>query len=248
MKIFLLPIMLCLLVRPTAHAQRTVSINANFNSGVGEQRGKYDNMYGLGTTFEFPFKNLSAVHFTTAFDAGINGIKSMPVQLDFNGSSTKTDVNYTNYAFRLTPGLKYLVRENRKWSPYTALSVGLMSYYTEMSIRDPQDPRGCSPLQRKTVSFSLLVMGMAETGIRIKTKKKSEGSISSIEIGGGYLLGSRAKYLQLSEQHTSESDEEEFMIKFKQNSTGIIHEHMMGTMHRTTTHQLMFHVSVAFAL
>lgn len=233
-----------------AAAQQTITIEANMLTGVGVQKGRLDNAWGMGGTFEMPFKTVRALKFTAGLGFGINGFKTMPVELSFNGSSTKTDVNYTSYLFQLAPGLKYVFREGKKWSPYCGLSAGLLSYYTDMSVEDPNDPLGCSPIDTKPVSYSMVLMCAAETGIRIKMRQRRSGSLSYIEAGVGYIAGSRGRYLQFSKEMNMDSEnmDDAYMIKFKQNSTGIVHEHGIGAMHKTAASQLAVHIGLVFPI
>jgi hypothetical protein len=216
------------------------------NSGVGVQKNKLKNIYGIGGIVETPLKKLRPFLFTKGLDVGINGLKNMPYELKYNGTVTNTNVQYTSYVVQLSSGLKYLLRQNKKWTPYAALTAGALSYYTEMSIEDSRDPYGCSPIETKPVSFSMIVAGTAETGIRIKTKEKNQGSVSFIEAGVGYVAGTKGKYLRLDNKHTHNPGEGNYQIQFKQNSTGQMHEHSIGTSYRTTTSQLQYHISFAF--
>src|SRR4051812_33736697 len=133
MKKYLLPTIVFAVLSLSVYAQPTIALKVNMNTGAGPQRGKFDNAFGLGTQVDFPFKYISALKFTAGFNAGINGFKKIRYTLDFNGSNTDVDVNYTNYLFQLSPGLKYVFREGKAWSPYAAINAGLMSYYTDMA-------------------------------------------------------------------------------------------------------------------
>lgn len=245
MKLFLL-----LVITATsffASAQSMLVAKANMNSAVGIQQGKLRNAYGFGGAVEVPLKKIKPLKFTTGFDFGINGMKKMPYELDFNGAITETNVHYTSYVWQLSSGLKYIFRDNKKWTPYAAVSAGALSYYTDMAIEDPHDSDGCSPMETKPVLFSMILSGTAETGIRIQPRQRGRGSIAYIEAGAGYVAGTRGKYLRL-ENNKHDHDEDSYLAKFKYNPTGEVHEHSLGMLYKTTTSMLAFHAALVFRL
>lgn len=231
-----------------ALSQSTLSLKANMINGTGIQEDKLKTAYGIGAQFEAPFKKVNPLKFTVGFDFGINGMKKVPYELQFRNSVTNTNVHYTSYLMQLSSGVKYLLRDNKKWSPYAALSGGLLSYYTEMSIEDPHDRDGCSPLETKPVLFSMVLASKAETGVRIKTKKRCRGSVSYFEAGVGYVAGTRGRYLNLSNDHHNHDEESEYMIKFRHNTTAEEHNHSLGKVYRTAASQLALHAALVFRL
>jgi len=220
-----------------------LSVKANMQTGTGVQKGKLRNVYGFGATFESRLKALYPLKFTVGLDFGINGLKNQPYDLDFNGYITSTSVQYTSYVILLSAGLKYILWEEKALSPYAGVSVGGLNYYTSMSVEDQDDPDGCSPMETKPVSYSLVFAGKAEAGLRYKIKNGDRNGASFIEAGAGYLAGTKGKYLRLEKKPGHNHSDDDYMMKFTQNSTGQVHDHPLGSLYRTATSQLVFRVA-----
>jgi hypothetical protein len=227
---------------------RSVSVKAIMQTASGVQKGKLRNVYGIGGAFESRLKKISPLRFTAALDLGINGIKNQPYDLDFNGYVTSTRVHYTSYVVRASAGLKYIFREEKLLSPYAAVSAGGLNYYTSMSIEDPDDPDGCSPMETKPVSYSLVFAGTAEAGLRYKIRHGNSNDASFIEAGAGYLAGTKGRYLRLEKKPGHNHSEDDYMMKFTQNSTGQVHDHPLGSLYRTAASQLAFHIGYVYPL
>jgi len=226
----------------TTHAQQSnFLLTGTMATAAGVQCGKLKNAYGIGTGLEIPIMK-SNIKWTLGMGVYINGISNEPYEFYYQNNYTKTQINLTSYLFDVTSGFRYVFNEGKRVAPFVGVNGGIMKYYSEMIIEDPEDPDGCHALQTESMSSSVSYIARVESGVRITPNPST--CKSSLEIGLGYTRGTEAKYLKLTGDHyvPSEASGEDYMVQF-QSANSEIHEHSVGKIFHTPTNQLSFHLA-----
>ena len=233
-----------LLIVCQATAQEKLLMKANFITGQGAQAGKLKNAIGLGLQYQRSIKNTPFEYMVTG-ESHLNGVKTMPYELNFGNSRTNTDVKYVSTISKIMAGGAYVPLQRSLLTPFVSLQAGALWYHTTVQIEDPRDSDGCKPVQSKTVKLSVIAIGQIETGMRVYFKKKG-AERSFIQAGAAYTFGSRGSYIRLSnKEHNHAGGNGEYMAKFR-NNAGEEHEHSLGKIYRTNTNQIVY--SIGFGL
>ncbi|MBD0331640.1 MAG: hypothetical protein ICV66_03215 [Chitinophagaceae bacterium] len=240
MKTILLPLASFIFI--TSFAQKfSLTSRANMNTAVGEQVGKFKNAYGLGFGFEIPIKKIPSLKLVMNADAGINGMRSMPYEFEFQNTLTKTEINYSSDVLEITTGLRYIFNESKKLQPYTGIGVGMLRYSTNYEIEDPKNPDGCDAIESEKILADESLIGKIEAGLRYTSNWQIYLRNVSFDVGVRYINGTTAKYMRLSNIHTETGAD--YSVKFK-SSSNEVHEHAIGKMYNTPVNQLGFHIGM----
>ena len=239
----LLLLLLVCSISVIAGAQKfSLITRANMNTAAGEQVHKFKNAYGMGIGFEMAVKKTSPVKWVVNADAGINSIKSMPYEFEFNNVLTKTTIEYVSNINEVTSGLRYVFNESRKLKPYAGMSIGMLRYSTNYTIADPEEEDGCHAIESEKIQSDKSFIGKIEGGLRFASRWKvcSDRNIL-FDVGLSYKRGTAAEYMRLGNAHIEEGTD--YSVKF-QSSTNEVHEHAIGKIYKTPVNQVGFHLGL----
>lgn len=220
------------------NAQFLAGGGINFHTPLQEQSGKLKNAYGLVGTGEYYFKKTPLFAIVDA-SWSVNGIKDIDQDVTGpNGYTTTQPVNYTSSLFLLTGGFGIAPLQENNVSPYIAAKGGYLKYRTVMSLPDPNDPDGCRALDTENITKDITAVGSLGTGVKFKIKH-NHAEKYLLDFGFNYLVGGKARYLEMGEHHdTPEPTSDPYYIKFQNVQSGDVHEHHLGQIHHTKTRQL----------
>lgn len=237
-------LLIILIFSSHSFAQQQLLIRSNVITGQGVQAGKIRTAFGIGLQYQHEIKN-SPFEYIITGETHLNGSKTLPYNLDFDNSITHINVKYYNTISKVTGGVNYVPFKKRQITPFISAQAGALWYLTTVQIDDAHDIDGCRPVQSKTVQSSFIVIGQVETGLRVYLQKKGKER-SFLQAGAGFTAGSRGSYIQLmNDEHHPDQDNSSFNSKF-QNNTGVVHEHSLGRIYRTTANQIFY--SIGFGL
>ena len=218
------------------------NLRMNYIDGKGPQAGKLEGG-GIGLQYEGFKSPTTKLGFIISADFNSTGTEEKSIDLNFNGSNAKTDVNYYSSLNKFTGGGIFVPLHGSFVSPYISMQAGVMWYHTKLVIEDPDDPSACDPLETKNVKTSVTPVGNVESGLKVQIKRKGKKPIF-LQGGVGYNIGSRASYIKLGEEPNDETTQP-YTSKFKM-SDGSVHQHSIGTMYRTPSSQLVYSLGVNF--
>jgi hypothetical protein len=227
------------------------NIQYNFARPVGEQGKHITQMHGAVISFDVKLKNAP---FYVSPEIGLNiyGLKTLEQELPFdNGYVTKTNVNYNTSMNTYGVALRFQPSTGKNFQPFLAVRTGVLHYYSNMTIEDPEDPLGCRALEKKVLVKDLTWMASGGAGFRLDGKAFSgKESRIMLDFGAFYTYGGEAEYLKMSNSHDHSADpkSQDYYVKFEHIPSGDVHEHALGRIYRTATQLLEFRLGVQFKL
>lgn len=229
-----------------------LNMQYNFTRPVGEQGTHISAMHGLVLSYDFKLKN-SPFFLAPEFGVNTYGMKTMEQELPFNnGYITRTDVNYTTSVNTYAAVLRFQPATSKNFKPFLAIRGGMLHYHSNMTIEDPEDPMGCRALEKKVLMKDLTWMASGGIGFRLDGKAFSgRESKVALDFGAFYTHGGEAEYLKMSKDHDHSTPDPKTRIyyaRFQHIPSGEIHEHALGTVHRTATQLLEFRLGIQIKL
>jgi len=218
------------------------NLRLNYINGTGAQAGKLEGG-GIGFQYEGFKSPTTKLGLIISADFNSTGCEEHEIDLNYNGSNTKTDVNYYSSLNKITGGGIFAPLHGSLVSPYLSMQAGVMWYRTKLVIEDPDDPSACDPLETKNVKMSVTPVANLESGVKVQLKRKGKKPLF-LQGGVGYNVGTRASYIKLGDEPNDETTQP-YTSKFKMGD-GSVHQHSIGTMYRTRTSQLVYSVGINF--
>jgi len=115
------------------------NIRLNYIDGTGAQAGKLEGG-GLGLQYEGFKTPKSNLGFIVSADFNSTGCEEKTIDINYNGSNSKTEVNYYSSLNKITGGGIFAPLHGSSVSPYISMQAGVMWYRTKLVIEDPDDP------------------------------------------------------------------------------------------------------------
>ncbi|MCD6067226.1 MAG: hypothetical protein K0S33_2052 [Bacteroidetes bacterium] len=236
------------LLTSAANAQH-LQVNMNYNADIPlKQTMPMMSMnHGMGLFIGYRMSEKVPFAITSDLSIGSFAYKSRKEKYTFSdGSVTETYVNYSSNMSKFLFGLNYdLGRQQNLFSGYITAQAGYALMDSRISIEDPNDPDGCTPLENKNTFRYGGAIYAAGGGIRINIKqlsKKPDGDFRHfIDIGVKYMGGGTFNYVNI--KHMQESthgmtspvpsqpvreDTRDFNVQFVNVTTNDIHEHKVA--------------------
>jgi hypothetical protein len=222
---------------------------------ASSQSLKFISDYGLGLPQQQMGQNIQAIHSLHVgglyqlprqlknlsvgleLGAGIYAHKKIDQTFNFDANtSTVVPVNYNSNVFNANLQARYqLLDEKYMIVPYINAKAGLYTFYSNITIEDPNDPDGCQPLDKKNLINDNTMYWGAGAGFQINpsifSKRKKDGpvkiDISINTIRGGKLDYINTKHLK-DEQDVPQTGGKPLLVKFINVGTQDIHEHKVA--------------------
>src|SRR5688500_4079347 len=233
----------------------TLIISCLFYFSASSQQWKLTGQYSLGLPQQQMGKNIQAVHslqgglfyrlpatlknFFVGLEVGMGAYahKQVDQTFMFDNVSTVVPVNYNSNMFNANLQTRFnLLDENKSLVvPYIVAKGGLYNLYSNVVIEDPNDPDGCTALDReniindKTLYWSGGVGLQIDPGIFSKHKRRGDLKIdiSAHTIRGGSIDYINTKHL-MNAQEVPEPGGKALKARFVNASTQHIHEHSVA--------------------
>jgi hypothetical protein len=194
----------------------------------------------VGGLYQLP-RQLNKLSVGIELGAGIYAHKKIDQTFNFDANtSTVVPVIYSSNVGRVNLQTRYqLLDENRNMIvPYINAKAGLVSFYSNITIEDPDDPDGCHPLDKKNLINDRTLFWGAGAGFqinpRIFSKRKNDGrvkiDVSINTIHGGKLDYINTKHLE-DEHDMSQMGGKPLLVRFLNVSTQDIHQHKVAQVH-----------------
>jgi hypothetical protein len=190
----------------------------------------------LGALYQLPgkWKNLSV---GLEFGGGIYAYKKIDQTFNFDANtSTVVPVIYNSDVinFNLQTRYQLLDEDKNMIVPYLTAKAGLYTFYSNITIEDPDDPDGCHPLDKKNLIRDKSLYWSAGAGFLInpyifsKSKKESpvmfDLSINTIRGGGLDYINTK----DLKDEQDLQTGGKPLLAKFINVSTQDVHQHKVA--------------------
>jgi hypothetical protein len=239
-------------------AQERFTISYAFNKPILNMKDHLNQIHGLNIALEKRIKN-TGLYLGAEISANFYGIKTVEQTLPFGtGYVTTTDVNYTDMVNQYGGRIRYEFMPNAKFTPYLSGRLGLLHYFSKMTIQDPNDADGCEPLDSRLNHMAFTYAGGVGAGFVLSGSLFGKKCNDDFKIDFGVSLnrGGRATYLQSQKFHnhnstaptTPPSGTKYVTAQFRHRPSGTVHEHPLGTLHTSTFNTLQFQLGVSIPL
>jgi hypothetical protein len=222
---------------------------------ASSQQWKFTGHYSLNLPQQQMGKNIQAAHsiqaavlyslprglknFSIGAELGIGKYahKKVDQTFEFEGMTTVVPVNYNSNLFNANIQARFNLWDERKTLvvPYLVARGGLYSLYSNVVIEDPENPDGCTALDRDNIINDKAMYWSAGGGFQIDPdlfrKNKRHGrlkiDISAQTIRGGSIDYINTKHL-MDAQDVPEPGAKSVTARFINASTQHIHEHSVA--------------------
>lgn len=239
----------------------------------------FGQQWQLGSSFSFHFPNKTVMpkmstSFGIDFNLAYSPIFSSPFYIEYrpswenystqvipqtyqfdNGTQTTTNVTYTSSISRHLIGVKTMLGGDfRAIRGFITPQFGIMSYYSKITIADPNDTDQCQPLEKNTNHRYTGCtyggnLGMEIAMEKLLPRKYSSENKHKLAISVSYNRGiGHAEYVNVrymtDEVHTSMATHPSTDInaEFINLSTNSIHEHKIGELYHSPAEYLGFSI------
>ncbi len=165
---------------------------------------------------------------------GNYGTKNSMQEYTFSdGTTTNTNVHVSNDIYNLGITSKLFLRKNKNFNPYLSAKAGWSWFKTTLTIEDPDDPDGCTPLERDILhrdnTFSITGGGGANIDFKTFFTKVPAGKFF-IDLSVQMTQGGRITYMNVNADahQPTPPDSDAVMGHFLNARTQVIHEHHVG--------------------
>jgi hypothetical protein len=221
----------------------------DFSRPLGEQGQHISAAHGINFGFEGRLKKSP---FLLGAEVGMNyyGLKTIEQELPaHNGYITKTNVHYATSFNTYAVNLKLLPQTQKNVKPYGLIRTGLLQYHSNMTIDDPNDPLGCTPLEKKVLVKDMTWMASAGGGASLDWKLFNPKSSSLIQLDFAilYTMGGTADYLKMMKTTDGVDPKGKlYYVQFENVASGEIHDHALGKVYSSVTSLLTIRAGVRF--
>jgi hypothetical protein len=227
------------------------SVYYDFTRPLGEQGQNISTAHGLNFGYEHRLKQSP---FLVGGEIGLNyyGLKTVEQELPFhNGYVTKTDVHYATSFTTFAVNLKFQPETKKYVKPYGLIRAGLMNYHSNMTVDDPEDPLGCTALEKKVLVKDNTWMASAGAGTSLDWKVFNPKTSSRLQLDFAvlYTVGGTADYLKMSKPSDGVDPKGRlYYVEFEHIPTGEVHEHAIGRVYNSMTNMLTVRLGIRFLL
>lgn len=173
-----------------------------------------------------------------------------------NGSTTRTDVNYSSNVLQAGVTGKFFAFKNSPVNIYASGKAGYASFYSNIFIEDPHDPGGCKALDQKNLIKDGTFLTGYGAGLQL------DWSIFSGRLPGLHFIdfsisnnhGGKVDYINTKKLYdandpaTTGGGVKPLNVKFINATTNQIHEHQVAEVYNSPVKMLEFKVSTVFKL
>lgn len=205
--------------------------NMIFSQPVTGMKRDMNNAFGI--TFEMG-KQLKKVPFTVGTEISLSsyGTQNSVQEYTFDdGTKTETNVHVNNNITNLRLAGKYFLRTGKKFNPYVSGKAGWAWFTTRLTIDDPEDVDGCTPLVNDVLqrdnTYSLSAGAGARLDFTTFFKKMPENRFF-VDLSIHAVQGGRVQYMNVHADSKASPPQSDVMARFLNTQTQVIHTHHVG--------------------
>jgi hypothetical protein len=226
--------LIAILILPVSFASgQNWEMGSNFilSQPVSGMKRDMNNAFGMTVDIARKFKN-KPFTMGTELSIGSYGTQNSEQEYTFDdGTTTETNVHVSNNITNLRLTGKYFLRADKKFNPYVSGKAGWAWFTTRLTIDDPEDVDGCTPLVNDVLQRDNTYSVSAGAGARIDFTtifhKMSEKRFY-FDLSVHAVQGGRIQYMNVHQDSKATTPTSDVMAKFINTRTQVIHTHHVG--------------------
>jgi hypothetical protein len=220
-------------------------------------------LHSLNVSFLYTPKILSE-RFSVGTEMGFGNYAYVTKEQDLrfpDGSGIKTDVIYTSNVANAAIVFRANLAAKGKVIPYLGAKAGIINFFSNVYVEDPEDQSSCEPLEAKNIIRDNTFFTSYGCGIQVDlsalAKKTKPGNfiidIAINKMSGGNLNYINTKNIQ-SHVHTDPNAPvdpgkgEPLNVQFINISTQTIHEHQVAELYNSKLKMIDIKIGMLFKL
>lgn len=205
--------------------------NMILSQPVSGMKRDMNNAFGITFDIARQLKN-KPFTFGTELSVGSYGTQDSMQEYTFDdGTTTETNVHVSNNITNLRFTGKYFLRPDKKFNPYVSGKAGWAWFTTRLTIEDPEDVDGCTPLVNDILQRDNTYSVSAGAGARLDFsaifKNMSERHFY-LDMSVHAVQGGRIQYMNVHQDSKNTPPTSDVMAKFINTRTQVIHTHHVG--------------------
>jgi hypothetical protein len=210
---------------------------------------KRDMNNAFGTTADIARKLKNApFSFGTEVAVGSYGTQDTMQEYTFDdGTTTETNVHVSNNITNLRLTGKYFLRSDKKFNPYVSAKAGWAWFTTRLTIDDPEDVDGCTPLVNDVLQRDNTYSVSAGAGARLDFttlfRNMSEQRFF-FDFSVHAVQGGRVQYMNIHQDSKNTPPTSDVMAKFINTRTQVIHTHHVGYVYTNMLNMMEYRFGV----
>lgn len=249
MKMF--KIFIVLLVAATSAFGQSWEMGSTFIFSQPVSGMKRDMSNAFGITMDVG-KQLKNAPFTIGSELsfGSYGTKDSWQEYTFDdGTTTETNVHVSNNITNLRLTGKYFLRKDKKFNPYISGKAGWAWFTTRLTIDDPEDVDGCTPLVNDVLQRDNTYSVSAGAGARLDFSSIFKNMTSDrfyFDMSVHAVQGGRIQYMNVHQDSKSTPPDADVMAKFINTRTQVIHTHHVGYVYTNMLNMVEYRFGAVF--
>jgi hypothetical protein len=210
---------------------------------------KRDMSNAIGMSFDFG-RQLKNIPFTigTELSLGNYGTQNSRQEYTFDdGTRTETNVHVNNNITNLRLTGRYFLRSGKKFNPYVSGKAGWSWFTTRLTIDDPEDVDGCTPLVNDVLQRDNTYSLSAGAGARLDFSmffKNMPSNRFAIDMSVHAVQGGRVQYMNVHQDSKSTPPQSDVMASFINTRTQVIHQHHVGYVYTNMLNMVEYRLGV----
>jgi hypothetical protein len=245
----ILRIITLLLLSITTVFGQSWELGSNFILSQPVSGMKKDMNNAFGITFDVA-KKLKSAPFTvgTEISVGSYGTQNSTQEYTFDdGTTTETNVHVNNNITNLRLTGKYFLRKDTKFNPYVSAKAGWAWFTTRLTIDDPEDTDGCTPLVNDVLQRDNTYSVSAGAGARLDFSalfKNMPTDRFYFDMSVHVVQGGRIQYMNVHQDSKQSAPDSDVMAKFINTRTQVIHTHHVGYVYTNMLNMMEYRFGV----
>ena len=176
-----------------------------------------------------------------------------------DGSGISTEVSYSSNVVSGGILTRLNLFKEKKMNPYLVGKLGYASFFSTVTVADPEDDADCKPLDRKTPVSDHSFFASYGAGLQINISSKKKTKNAWIDISVSQLHGTKLDYINIKDikdhVHNDPNNPAPPMdksvplnIRFVNVSTQAIHEHQLAEVYNSPLRLLEIKAGVVWRL
>ena len=242
-------IVLFLLIPATISFGQGLEIGSNFvfTQPVSGMKKDMSNAFGMSIDIA---KKLKASPFTIGTELVLCSYGTQTSRQEYtfdDGTSTETNVHVNNNITNLRLTGKYFLRNGKKFNPYVSGKAGWAWFTTRLTIDDPEDVDGCTPLENDVLQRDNTYSLSAGGGVRLDFStifRNMPEQKFLFDFSAHAVQGGRVRYMNVNQDPQSMPAQSDVMAQFINTRTQVIHTHHVGYVYTNMLNMMEYRFGV----
>lgn len=217
-------------------------------------------VHSMNITFISPIKGLSKLSWGIEGSLGRYAAFRKDQDIRFpDGSGTNTEVSYSSNVVSGGILTRFNLFKEKKLNPYLLGKLGYASFFSIVTVADPEDDDDCRPLDRKTPVSDHSFFAAYGAGLQIDICSKKKTKNTWIDISVSQLHGTKLDYINIKDikdhVHNDPNNPAPTMdksvplnIRFVNVSSQAIHEHQLAEVYNSPLRLLEIKAGIVWRL